>query len=448
MKNLIFASTLLAGVSAALVATHAQKLSAPEFTAHEWGTFTSVQGSDGGLLIWRPLETSQLPGFVYNWSHPGFGRVAAPMVAGGKGAMITLQRLETPVIYFYSDQDLKVDVDVRFPHGYITEWYPQANRIGPTIIKASATAAKSANNQQLKDAASQTVLSAYSAKDSRIEWSNLDILPARANSEISATLPSDKSGNHYFTARATDSAFVRTDIPSPSGKVSEHEKYLFYRGVGNFVTPLRISMPSADTLNLTNTGTDALPHLFVLQLHQGQGQLTQLDKLAAGASQSVQLNSENLPKSKLTRQVAAAMRDALTSQGLYPREAQAMVNTWKDSWFAEDGVRVLYILPRAWTDQTLPLEVKPRPRQLVRVMVGRAEIITPQVESQLQRQLARAKAGDTQVRDQIVAELKKLGRFAEPAIRRVTGSVKDPAVSQLGWTLLQDASKPTVASAH
>src|SRR4051812_40035166 len=29
--------------------------------AHEWGTFTSVQGADGVLLPWQPLESSHLP---------------------------------------------------------------------------------------------------------------------------------------------------------------------------------------------------------------------------------------------------------------------------------------------------------------------------------------------------------------------------------------------------
>ena len=37
---------------------------APSYVAHEWGTFTSVQGGDGVLLDWRPLETSRLPKFV------------------------------------------------------------------------------------------------------------------------------------------------------------------------------------------------------------------------------------------------------------------------------------------------------------------------------------------------------------------------------------------------
>src|SRR5256885_11845774 len=35
------------------------------YVAHEWGTFTSVQGADGVLIPWNPLETTKLPKFVY-----------------------------------------------------------------------------------------------------------------------------------------------------------------------------------------------------------------------------------------------------------------------------------------------------------------------------------------------------------------------------------------------
>src|SRR5207249_10141034 len=75
---------------------------APSYVAHEWGTFTSVQGGDGVLLDWRPLETSQLPKFVYDWTHAGLNRQPAGKLAPKKAAMVTLQRMETPVIYFYS----------------------------------------------------------------------------------------------------------------------------------------------------------------------------------------------------------------------------------------------------------------------------------------------------------------------------------------------------------
>ena len=35
------------------------------YVAHEWGTFTSVQGADGVQTEWNPLVTSELPQFVY-----------------------------------------------------------------------------------------------------------------------------------------------------------------------------------------------------------------------------------------------------------------------------------------------------------------------------------------------------------------------------------------------
>ena len=79
-------------------------VSAAPYVAHEWGTFTSVQGGDGILLEWRPLETSKLPAFVYNWGNAGYSRKASGAALGvvaGKGGVATLQRMETRVIYFY-----------------------------------------------------------------------------------------------------------------------------------------------------------------------------------------------------------------------------------------------------------------------------------------------------------------------------------------------------------
>src|SRR6185503_2576525 len=72
-KGAIF---LWGGVVLATVATRLIGADKPskDYVAHEWGTFTSVQGSDGVLLEWQPLETSPLPKFVYNWIHPGAGR--------------------------------------------------------------------------------------------------------------------------------------------------------------------------------------------------------------------------------------------------------------------------------------------------------------------------------------------------------------------------------------
>ena len=41
-----------------------------DYVAHEWGTFTSVQGADGIQLEWNPLIVSDLPKFVYDRNRP------------------------------------------------------------------------------------------------------------------------------------------------------------------------------------------------------------------------------------------------------------------------------------------------------------------------------------------------------------------------------------------
>ena len=150
------------------------------------------------------------------------------------------------------------------------------------------------------------------------------------------------------------------------------------------------------------------------------------------------------PSEEVSRQLGQCMTEALVKAGLYRREAAAMVKTWEDSWFQEEGVRVLYVLPRAWTDRTLPIALDPPPRELVRVMVGRAEVITPAVQQRLAGALTKASQGDAGARLEAVADFRKLGRFGEPAWRLATKGAS-PEVSQTGWTLLQAASTKVAA---
>jgi len=131
MKTTIY-SLALAVVSLRLVAANTSE----GYTAHEWGTFTSVQGADGVQREWNPLLTTELPTFVYDLAKPSGNPRRASTAFGAKSAFRTLQRMETPVIYFYSDRERSVEVTVRFPQGIITEWYPQAAQIGPSYVPA------------------------------------------------------------------------------------------------------------------------------------------------------------------------------------------------------------------------------------------------------------------------------------------------------------------------
>jgi hypothetical protein len=337
--------------------------------------------------------------------------------------------METPVVYFYGDKNQKVDLTVRFPKGKITEWYPQAKEVGPSA--PPSTPPGYAVTQLLTR-----------TKESLIRW-NLEILPTAQNS--STALPVEKSGNHYFAARETDAAILRVN-PTESGQLStEYEKFLFYRGVGNFGTPLKVTMSASGEVTLVNTGLETLKDLFLLGVNNGSGNFTHISKLAAGEQKTLRLDLDKrtMPLLKLVPQVSSELAKALTGQGLFQRESDAMVKTWNDSWLQEEGLRVLYILPRAWTDQTLPMDLKPAPRDLVRVMVGRAELITPALENKLAEQLTRAKAGDAAALSEAKILLKKCGRFGLPVFNRVVAKLDPKREDKILAALL---SEPTRAN--
>ena len=449
MKSVLMASGLAAvfGLSALLTASKMPR----KYVAHEWGTFTSVQGGDGALLDWRPLETARLPGFVYDWTHPGLNRQAAGGFAPGgvltKRVMITLQRMETPVIYFYGDEEQTVDVEVKFPQGQITEWYPQAAQIGPSTVPIPPAIAMLDNyvhNAGVKPAFTfASLLRNKPVSDSRARWQNVRILPAKQHRELARSLPLDRSGSHYFSARDTDADYVRVNSLVATNPLPEHEQFIFYRGVGNFATPLRVTMNAGSAVTLANTCQAPLVHLFVLGLEGKAGGYSEVDRLAPGEQLTIDLAriQASAPVETISRRIGERMTESLVSQGLYRREATAMVNTWKDSWFAEDGVRVLYLLPRAWTDGTLPLALDPAPRELGRVMVGRAEVLSPARVHKLSEELVKAKQGETAARERAVAEFRKLGRFGEPALRLAAKGM-DGSAYQTAWTLLQASAKP------
>ena len=395
-----------------------------DYVAHEWGTFTSVQGADGIQLEWNPFVVSDLPKFVYDRNRPHasakVGNLALPPVKLG---FTTLQRMETPVIYFYSDQEQTVDVTVDFPQGIVTEWYPQ---LAPAI---------------------KTKPEAMALGPKMIRWDKVRVLPSKQNGALAGALPIEASGSHYYAARETDADFLRVGVASKSGVQPETEKFLFYRGVGNFRAPLTVTQSNdGESVTLKNAGSEELRHLFIYRVHQGQGKFLYVKRLSAGGNETVKLqaqrNLSSLPA--LRADIARHLQQALVTEGLYEREASAMVKTWDDSWFAEEGLRVLYTLPSSWTDRILPLTLEPKPREVVRVMVGRAELITPTMEWNLMKQVVRYSDKDEGIRARAIEDTRNLGlgRFLEPATRRLNGKMPGREFSQLSWDLVNAASKP------
>ena len=179
-----------------------------KFVAHEWGTFSTFAGSDGKPLKFYPND-GDLPAFV----HGRHLQVKA-------GRPDTYVSLETPVLYFYTDRDRTVSVSVDFPRGMMTDWYPEASR----------------------------------PHEQRIRWDDLKVF-----AKDRPKLKGEGDAGRYFAARETDSAYVRTAADAKS----EDEKFLFYRGIGDFHMPFVFRAHGGGKFSVENTGKDAVPHRTV-----------------------------------------------------------------------------------------------------------------------------------------------------------------------------------------
>jgi hypothetical protein len=326
----------------------------PELTAHEWGTFTSIAGRDGQAVKWSTLNGSvELPRFVEHFAGPH-----------GKDELLGTIRMETPVLYFYSPHETSVTVKVAFSKGVITEWYPHASRVEP-------------DPKRFLDREALY----YGQGSGRIAWNSVTVSPNMAGN-MAASFPQDAGSpddreNQYYAARETSAAPLV--VHTSAG--DQHEKFLFYRGVSAASVPITATVTSAGQVHVANPGAEEIPSVI---LFERRG-----DKMGYRLGGSVP-GEVSLDPPELTATVDSMSRDIediLTGQGLYPEEAHAMIETWRQSWF-EEGSRLFYIVPGSFLNKNLRLTVNPTPAKTVRVFVGRLELITPATEQAVQKVLS------------------------------------------------------------
>ena len=151
-----------------------------------------------------------------------------------------------------------------------------------------------------------------------------------------------------------------------------------------------------------------------------------------------QVTIERPPLTSDFESLRQVLQDALTKEGLYPREAAAMIETWRDSWF-EEGTRLFYLIPRASVDAILPLDIEPRPAEVVRVFVGRLEIITPEMQTEVEHAL----------RQNDLRTLRKHGRFLEPIAKSLEArfsSASDQATMKAALLAVSPPAAPAPGS--
>ena len=385
LKRMVTLSAI--GVAIVIVSTNlaARPIYPDVLQMHEWGTFTTVAGQDGRATNWLPLDgPTDLPCFVEHFQNLRLLKIApngAPPIdyASARSALWGKVRMETPVIYLYGPKDQQVNVRVQFPRGWITEWYPSGSVAQPYLTAGST-----------RDGANHT---------SSIEWKFVTL--ARPGQD---QFPTERQPSHYYAARATEANALVV------GKQSE--RFLFYRGVGDFDVPVTATVLPDGNMRVANLSTDALPTVVVFE-KRGDRIGYRISKNVRGeltiAAPALDANFESL---------RADLERMLTDAGLYRREASAMVETWRDSWF-EEGTRVFYVLPRRAVDQILPIDIKPAPETSARVFVGRMEVITPAMEHAVEDAIKRNDA----------TVLARYGRFLGATTDRILARTTDAATA-------------------
>jgi len=365
------ASALVISTAAVLIAAEIRTVPPGGLTIHEWGTFTSVAGEDGAAIDWDVLGgKDDLPTFVNNTGYRCF-----------KFRLTGTVRMETPVLYFYSPRAVDAHVRVAFPKGLITEWYPQGEYQVDQQISGGPMYRLAPNLNGI-DTSMKSVTGG-------IEWKNVRVEP-----NTTPALPVESSPSHYYAARGTDAAPVTVR--------GEHEKFLFYRGVGRFAVPLSARVSGDGKVEVANLGPDPVPMVMLFENRGGHLGY----RIGGVLSTSMTLDRPALEGG--FPQLRSDLENALVAQGLFRKEAQAMVETWRDSWF-EEGSRVIYIVPSRAVDAILPLQVDPVPLQTARVFVGRIELMTAETKRAVQDAVV---ANDRSV-------VERYGRFLDPILKRI-----------------------------
>jgi hypothetical protein len=342
--------------------------SADRLVVHEWGTFTCLQDEAGRSITGINSDDEALPHFVHRLAQfLQVPPVLPPIYYKGIPRIhpeVTM-RLETPVIYFYppaqARQPLQLDVRVRFHGGWLSEYYPAARVESP----------------KMEDGRFRfSPLNAQS--EGSLAWDDL---------HVGATGEPPQTDYHVWTAPRQVAA---AGLTAASG---ESEKYLFYRGVAHREAPLQV-VRSADgqTLVIRERFDPALFErsspvpaikLWHVSIRPGGaaawrplGAPTLSLRSGAALAKTPATFAEGEYSMQRLTELREEMRHALLADGLFADEAEALLNTWELGYFRSPGDRLFFLLPRAWTDATLPLELS-LPADVVRTMVGRIELVTP-----------------------------------------------------------------------
>jgi hypothetical protein len=117
LTRLLLFGSLAASAALALTGSDDRPKAGGKLVVHEWGTFTTLSGSNGTQLVGLTHDEEALPKFVYRRD---------ALEKGFDGVRV---KMETPVIYVYSDREREISVDVGLAKGIMSQLYPLVRKL-------------------------------------------------------------------------------------------------------------------------------------------------------------------------------------------------------------------------------------------------------------------------------------------------------------------------------
>ncbi|MFC1588112.1 hypothetical protein ACFL54_07370 [Planctomycetota bacterium] len=319
------------------------------FVVHEWGVLEIKN---------RSVVTScseELPSFV-KWCS-----------ARQEDGTPTVRK---PVIHFYSPDKKTVQVSIQAHNANSLCLWPVAE--GVTINGAPA-------------AQTNEFPMGFRAW---IKWGKVTVLPPGNKAELRVVPP----GQWWHKARGINSNLLAVG--------EENEKFLFYEVAGaRYAPPINLRTKGSVSIlqSNANIGEDKrrrkspirpnmpprppivgsvkdIRSLFIIKVSDGKGQLKfanalKSSKKAALVADWSKLKAMDVDGAEWQEAGRGKLEQVLAKAGLFDKEARGVSDIWEEAFFQKEGIRALYVMPRAIYDKLFALTITEKPRSVTRVMI-------------------------------------------------------------------------------
>ncbi len=378
----------------------------PDFDVHEWGAIEYLGGLAVDLLATPPGY--DLPEFLIKYEKP---RPNIPpecgencKCAGGNcpkdcshmntghcatkcsGMDCIHKVVKKTVIYFHSDKETKINVNVTFQTGRPTMWFPKQSEV--------------------------------SKDEKRVSWTNLTITPNKPSNP----LREPKGSLWWETARDTEGAYVIT-------KEGEAEKFIFYRGDMDKSDPVVKVKLEDKTISLINSS----PHKYKGVLVAFDKKLKYIPEL--NKSMQIDMDSGIID----TKTAMGELENMIKREGLTDKESTAVTKIWAKYFFDRPGLRIIYMMSREYADNLIKLDIEPKPKSIKRAMLA----IVNETDSLIKGLINKLGADEPETREKATETLIKLGRPVIPEIEKALKEAKDPEVKTRLERILTEINKKT-----